>query len=78
VGLIFAQLNQGRCDAAWASYGQLAPAVHDPGLVRARVDLHLRFGLTPEARVIAETLVERFDHDPAVGAQLARLGVAPP
>jgi hypothetical protein len=77
-GMIFAQLNQGRWDAAWASHCQLAPEVHDPGIVRAWVDLHLRFGLTPEARDIAKTLMERFGHDRDAGAQLARLDVAPP
>ncbi|SCF19006.1 protein of unknown function (DUF4365) [Micromonospora viridifaciens] len=74
-GLIFAQLNQGRWEAAWASYRQLAPEIHDPGIVRAWVDLHLRFGLPPEARVIAKTLIDRFGHDPDAAAQLARLDV---
>lgn len=76
--LILAQLNQGRWDAAWASYGQLAPEVHDPTVVRAWVDLHLRFGITLEARDIARTLMDRLGHDPGVRAQLARLDVPPP
>ncbi|MEV4545247.1 DUF4365 domain-containing protein [Micromonospora echinaurantiaca] len=75
--LIFAQLNQGRWDAAWASYGQLAPEIPDTGTVRAWVDLHLRFGLTPQARLIAKTLIGRFGHDPDVTAQLVRLRIPP-
>ncbi|MFI5851807.1 DUF4365 domain-containing protein [Micromonospora chalcea] len=74
-GLIFAQLKQGRWDAAWASYGQLAPEIPNAGAVRAWVDLHLRFGLTPQARLITKALIDRFGLDPDATAQLARLGI---
>jgi hypothetical protein len=76
-GLIISQLNQGRWEAAWTSYCQLAPEVHDPRVVRAWVDLHLRFGITPEARILAKTLMDRFDNDPDARSQLARLDIPP-
>jgi tetratricopeptide (TPR) repeat protein len=71
-GLITAQLNQSRWDAAWASYCQLVPDVRDPTFVPAWVDLHLRFGITPEARNTAVRLIGRFERDQDALAHLVR------
>jgi tetratricopeptide (TPR) repeat protein len=76
-GLILAQLNQDRWDAAWASYRQLLPGIDDPDIVRAWVELHLRFGMTPQAQSIAAQLKDRFAADPDPLAHLARLDTAP-
>jgi Domain of unknown function (DUF4365) len=42
--LIAAQANQGRFEAAWATLGDLHPAVDDPAYVPVWLDLHGRFG----------------------------------
>jgi hypothetical protein len=72
-GLISAQLNQSRWDAAWASYSQLQPEIHFPEFVVVWVELHLRFGLKPESGPLVKTLTDRFADDQEVQAQLARL-----
>jgi tetratricopeptide (TPR) repeat protein/predicted nucleic acid-binding protein len=45
-GLITAQANQGRLDAAWTALHDLAPAVTAAEWVPLWMDLHLRFGFT--------------------------------
>jgi hypothetical protein len=77
-GLISAQLNQGRWEAAWASYGQLLPEIHFPEFVVVWVELHLRFGPTPESDLLVKTLMERFAEDQVIQAQLSRLGTTLP
>ncbi len=72
-GLITAQLNQNRSDAAWASYRQLAPEVHVPDIVPAWIDLHVRYGVTQETRATAAVLLDRFGDDPHIRAHIARL-----
>jgi tetratricopeptide (TPR) repeat protein len=74
-GLIYAQLNQDRWDSAWASYCQLRPEVEDPGVVRAWVELHLRFGAGSASLAMATTLAARFGSDGDALAHLARLDV---
>jgi tetratricopeptide (TPR) repeat protein len=77
-GLIGGQLNQGRWDAAWASYSQLLPEIHSPEFVVVWVELYLRVGPTPESGLIVKTLMARFSEDQEVQAQLARLGTTLP
>jgi hypothetical protein len=76
-GLIIAQLNQDRWQPAWASYTQLRPEIHHRGVVRPWVELHLRFDTTPQSRVAAAALTERFSGDPDALTQLRRLDDAP-
>ncbi|WP_431884348.1 hypothetical protein [Micromonospora gifhornensis] len=75
--LICAQINHGRWDVAWGSYRQLRPEVDEPGMVRAWVELHLRFGMTSQAQAAVTVLRTRFAGDEDALAQLARLDVAP-
>jgi hypothetical protein len=76
-GLIIAQLNQDRWQPAWASYTQLRPGIHHPGVVRPWVELHLRFGMTPPSRIIAAALKDQFSQDSDVLTQLRRLDDVP-
>jgi tetratricopeptide (TPR) repeat protein len=77
-GLISAQLNQGRWDAAWVSCSQLRPEIQFPEFVVAWVELKLRFGPTLESGLLVKALTDRFAEDQVVQAQLARLGTRLP
>ncbi|MEH1098384.1 DUF4365 domain-containing protein [Micromonospora sp. CPCC 205561] len=72
-GLIYAQLNQDHWDTAWTTYCQLRPNVFHPSVVRAWVELHLKFGVGPQCQATAMTLMDRFESDHDAHAQLARL-----
>lgn len=46
-GLIAAQANQGRLDSAWSTLQDLAPSLDSPEQVPLWINLHARYGFTP-------------------------------